>query len=561
MPDEACRGVLLSDFNIANLGGCLDGEPGEPRVETHVAPYGQALPILANLDHDVWRTAPAFAVVWTRPEHVVESYRRLLLDEAAGSETVFGEVGEYADLLKSLAARIPTVLVPTWTASEAGGGLGMLDMRPGRGRAQMLARMNIALADACAGQGNIYILDAGRWLQNAGPAAFSPTLWYMAKVPFGPEVFREAARSIKAALRGLAGGARKLVILDLDDTLWGGIVGEVGWNGLRLGGHDPVGEAYADFQGALKGLRRRGILLAIASKNEENTALEAIRRHPDMVLREEDFVDWRINWTDKAQNVDDLITALNLGRGAAVFIDDHPAERERVREALPEVLVPEWPRDPALFRSALLTLRCFDVPGFSREDGVRTEMYSAERRREALRSRVGSVEDWLQSLGMKVTVEPLNPGNLTRTAQLLNKTNQMNLSTRRMTEPDLTAWAARPGNALLTFRVADKFGDAGLTGILGLESTDGVLSVADFVLSCRVMGRKVEETMLALAVEHARSLGLARIVAVHRATERNLPCLRFFEQSGLKREGAGTFFWPAAEPYPIPTTIQLERRS
>jgi FkbH-like protein len=559
MPDGPRRGVLLSDFNIANLGGYLDGDPDEPQVEAHVAPYGQAVPILANPDHDVWRPLPAFAVVWTRPGNVIESYGRMLRDEEADPHALLAEVGEYAGLLNALAGRVPTVFVPTWTASEAGGGLGMLDMRPGPGRAHMLARMNLALADACAAQANIYILDAGRWLQGAGRAAFSPTLWYMAKVPFGPEVFRQAARSIKAALRGLAGGARKLVILDLDDTLWGGIVGEVGWNGLRLGGHDPVGEAYADFQAALKGLRRRGILLAIASKNEENVALEAIRRHPDMVLREEDFVDWRINWTDKAQNVDDLITGLNLGRSAAVFIDDHPAERARVREALPEVLVPEWPQDPALFRSALLNLRCFDVPSLSREDSVRTEMYSAERRREALRTRIGSVQDWLQSLGMRVTVEPLNSGNLTRTAQLLNKTNQMNLATRRLTEPELTAWAARPGNALLTFRVADKFGDAGLTGILGLEVADGALLVADFVLSCRVMGRRVEETMLAIAVEHARVLGLPRIFAVHRPTERNVPCLRFFEQSGLKREGVGIFFWPTADPYPVPVTIALER--
>src|SRR5262245_56424709 len=378
MPDDTRRGVLLSDFNIANLGGYLDGDPEEPRVVAHVAPYGQAVPLLANPEHDAWRPLPAFAVVWTRPENVVESYRRFLRDDAVDADTVLGEVNGYAALLKALATRIPTVIVPSWTAFESTEGLGMLDMRPGPGRAQMLARMNVGLADACATQPDIYILDAGRWLQGAGRAAFSPTLWYMAKVPFGPEVFREAARSIKAALRGLAGGARKLVILDLDDTLWGGIVGEVGWNGLRLGGHDPVGEAYADFQSALKGLRHRGILLAIASKNEEDVALAAIRRHPDMVLHEEDFVDWRIHWIDKAQNVQELIAGLNLGRSAAVFIDDHPAERARVREALPEVLVPEWPEDPALFRSALLTLRCFDVPSLSREDSIRTEMYSAE---------------------------------------------------------------------------------------------------------------------------------------------------------------------------------------
>src|SRR5262249_44027937 len=225
---------------------------------------------------------------------------------------------------------------------------------------------------------------------------------------FHSDVFVEAARDIKAALAGLGGAARKVVILDLDDTLWGGIVGDVGWQGLRLGGHDSVGEAFVDFQRHLKALTRRGILLAIASKNEEPVALEAIGSHPEMVLRAEDFAARRINWKDKAQNIVDLMADLNLGLQSAVFIDDNPVERARVREALPEVFVPDWPEARLLYSSTLVGLRCFDAPAISREDAERSRMYAAERQREDLKKQVQSIDAWLRSLETRARVEPLS---------------------------------------------------------------------------------------------------------------------------------------------------------
>ena len=200
---------------------------------------------------------------------------------------------------------------------------------------------------------------------------------------------REAAADIRAAFVGLRGAAKKLLVLDLDDTLWGGIVGDAGWENLRLGGHDPQGESFADFQRAIKNLKRRGVVLALVSKNEESVALEAIRNHPEMVLKEDDFVGWRINWTDKARNIAELATELNLGLQSVVFIDDNPVERARVREALPEVFVPEWPEDKLLYASAFGQLRCFDAPPsverISSERGCTRKSASAttSRRRSA----------------------------------------------------------------------------------------------------------------------------------------------------------------------------------
>jgi FkbH-like protein len=378
-------------------------------------------------------------------------------------------------------------------------------------------------------------------------------------VAFGDAVLAEAARDIKAALRGLSGGARKLVVLDLDDTLWGGIVGDVGWQALRLGGHDPVGEALVAFQKELKELTRRGVILAVVSKNEESTALEAMRSHPEMVLKPEDLVAWRINWQDKARNIAELVAELNLGLQSVVFIDDNPVERARVRETLPEVLVPEWPEDKLLYPSAFAQLRCFDVPAVSKEDAERTQLYASERSRQTLMDQVGSLDDWLLKLEIKVTAEPLNPTNLARTAQLLNKTNQMNLATRRLTEPELTAWAAGAGRALWAVSVADRFGDAGLTGIVSVEAKDGACRVVDYVLSCRVMGRKVEETMVHLAIESARALGASTLEARLLPTKKNKPCLDFWKRSGLEAPEAELFRW-SGTAYPLPSCINLDWR-
>jgi HAD superfamily phosphatase (TIGR01681 family) len=234
---------------------------------------------------------------------------------------------------------------------------------------------------------NVYVMNAQRWLEATATRGRSMAKgWYLGKVPFSGETFAEVARDLKAAARALTGHTRKLLVLDLDDTLWGGIVGDIGWENLQLGGHDAVGEAFVDFQHAVKALTARGIVLGIVSKNTERVALDAIDTHPQMVLRRTDFVGWRINWQDKAQNIADLAAELHLGLQSVVFIDDNPVERARVRDALPEVFVPDWPEDKLLYTERFLGLRCFDAPAISREDAERTALYAAERERGAVRA-------------------------------------------------------------------------------------------------------------------------------------------------------------------------------
>jgi len=560
MSEARLTGLLISDFTADNLRAVLARDEAEPAVELRSAPFASVVPTLAA-DGGAWEGAE-FAVVWTRPEEVVPSFGQVLRFQEVEEARITAEVDAFADLLLQAAGRVRFTLVPAWVKRRSHRGLGLLELGHPRGVTRTLDRMNARLAERLDGS-SVHLLDARPWFEAAGAGGHDPRLWYMAKNPYGPRVYLEAATDLKAALRALTGRARKLVVVDLDDTMWGGILGEVGWQGLKLGGHDPIGEAHAEFQRALKALTHRGVILALASKNDEATALEAIRSHPEMVLRLEDFAGWRINWEDKARNIADLVASLNLGLDAAVFLDDNPAERGRVREALPQVMVPEWPTSPLLYASTLESLPWFDTAQLSMEDAERARLYSAERERSQLRDSLGSLDSWLRTLEIRIQVEPLNDANRQRAAQLLNKTNQMNLSTRRLTEAELVEWASAEGNRFWTFRMSDRFSDSGLTGLLGvtLEDDGATLRIVDWVLSCRVMGRRMEETMLHVAVEHARALGADRVVAEHRPTERNRPCLEFWQtKSGFDASGEGhTFLWEVEKAYPAPAAVTLEQ--
>lgn len=560
MKTQEHKCVIISSFNVSNLIGYIRNNNDLPRVDPVAAPFGQVIPTLMREDLECWKDEPYLALVWTRAEDVIESFGAFVQQRDVPIEKIFQDVDDFCSVLMGIDGRVKFVLVPTWVNPPYDRGFGMLDMRTGIGTSNALMRMNLRVAEKLEMKPNFFLLDTQRWMNNAGKTAVNPKLWYMGKIAFGNDVFIEAVKDIKAALRGLCGHSRKLIILDLDDTLWGGIVGDVGWENIRLGGHDHFGEAFVDFQRALKALTNRGILLGIVSKNEEAIALEAIDSHPEMVLRLDNFAGWRINWQDKAQNLVDLVSDLNLGLQSVIFIDDNPVERARIKEALPEVYVPEWPKDKMLYKSTLLGLRCFDVPSMTTEDLGRTRMYVSEGKRKNLRKKVGSLSQWLAGLGTKVKVDELNETNLQRATQLFNKTNQMNLSTRRMSESELADWLEGANRKMWTFRVSDKVGDSGLTGIASLEIAENVGRIVDFILSCRVMGRKVEEAMLSEVLRYAQSIKLDEVYAEYVPTSKNKPCLNFFRNCDLElNQKENRFFWDLENAYLPPNHIEILR--
>ncbi len=553
--------LLVSSFNLTNLAALLSNDQGWPLVRAISAPFGQVMQVLLEPDREPWTETTQGVVVWTSPESVSPSYKRLLGGEEGDPEELMHEVDEFWNSLKAIPSHVNYIFVPSWVVGPFENRMGLLDMDLRHGVSLALMRMNLRLVEDLQNDSRIFVLDAARWVAVHGESSFSQRLWYMSKTPFGLEFLKTAAGEIKAALRALTGRAKKLLLVDLDDTLWGGAVGDLGWQSIRLGGHDPIGEAFKDFQLGLKALKRRGVLLGVVSKNEENTALEALRLNPEMALRQDDFAGWRIIWQDKAQSIVDLAAELNLGLQSVVFLDDNPMERARVREALPDVLVPELPANPMEFKAALQQLRCFDTPMISSEDQTRTGMYVSERQRRAAQAHVSSLDQWLESLQMEVVAEPLSETNLDRATQLFNKTNQMNLSTRRLTKQELWDWSLENGNSMLVFRVSDKFGDYGLVGIASFRLGSGSQTdarIVDFILSCRVMGRKVEETMLHVLAVSAKAVRAKFLYAEYLPTPRNQPCLAFLRGSGLtNRDEAAAFAWNLRQDYVKPSAVTL----
>lgn len=519
-----------------------------------VAPFGQVFPALLQPAH---ASATDFALVWTSPEKTVPTFADALNGMAVPEDRLLAEVRQFGHCLRDSCQHFRAVFVVSWTLPLFRRGNGILSLK-GQGLRRLLLKMNLTLAEELEHASSVYLLDGQRWMEAAGKNACSPKLWYLTKTPFHAEVFRRATSDVKAAICAVVEGPKKLVVVDLDDTLWGGVVGDLGWQNLKLGGHDYLGEAYVDFQSALKSLRNQGVLLAIASKNEESVALEALAKHPEMVLRPEDFTAYRINWNDKAANIAELAAELNLGLQSVVFVDDNPVERARVREALPEVYVPDWPEDKTLFASRLLELDCFDSAYITPEDALRNQAYATEKQRAFSRKTVSSAEEWLLSLDTEVAVEEFGEGNRVRVVQLLNKTNQMNLTTRRVSEQELQAWLKQGDRKLWAFRVKDKFGDSGLTGVLSLEVDADRGLITDFVLSCRVMGRHVENAMVAFAAKCCAGRGIRELRANYLPTPKNKPCLKFWSSSGFLFEPAeNRFTWRLTEPYAFPEGIKI----
>ncbi len=543
------KGILISDFTINNLKGYLSNSNSEPRIESILAPFNQVQQVLLDTQLECWAAKPDFAIIWCLPERIIPSFGK------GSIETVLQETDEFIDLLKPLHQRVKFTLIASF-AIDPGRFNGLTALKSKTGIENILMQMNLRMIEKLNESQGFYLLDSQRWIASSGTLAFQPKLWYLSKNPFHNSVFEKAAEEIQSSVRGILGLSKKMIIVDLDDTLWGGILGDIGWENLILGGHDALGEAYVDFQRELKILADKGILIAIVSKNEEKTALAAIEKHPEMILRKKNIAAWRINWEDKAKNITELVKELRLGLDSVVFIDDNPVERARVSESLPDIFVPEMPADKLFYPAFLRSLNCFNKPFISQEDRNRNLLYAEEKNRTENRNSFQSLDEWLSGIGIKIKAERVSKKNSQRVTQLLNKTNQLNLRTRRMTEQEILDWDASSDNFMWAFSTSDRFGDAGLTGIISISVKGETAFIADFILSCRVIGRKTEETMLGFANLQAIKNKCLFLKAEYLPTDKNNPCFLFFKGSGMRRKD-NTFTWDCTAEFKIPPYIHF----
>lgn len=426
--------------------------------------------------------------------------------------------------------------------------MGLSDSQNESGQIEIVCELNKMLKSALRKNGNAYYVDMTECQRRLGIEAFyDPRLWHLSKAPYSNKALKAIALQDFKFLRAFKGKNKKCLVLDCDNTLWGGIFGEDGLSGIKLSNSYP-GNIYVAFQRKILSLFHRGVILTLCSKNNADDVWQVFSDHPDMVLRKEHFAAARINWNDKAANIRELAEELNIGLESMVFVDDSPFEIERVRLALPEVLTVQVPKSgPLPVANLLFEDGWFDSLEISEEDRNRGAMYRAESDRRTLRTCMTSMENYLRSLKMVADLRLADDFSIPRIAQLTQRTNQFNMTTQRYSSPDIHKYCEDDLHDVITLRVSDRFGDLGIVGTCILVYNERVASIDTFLLSCRAFGRKAEDLLFHQALRMAKERGCHRIEGEYKATPKNNLVCNFYSERGFTSLGedvqdGGTLF-------------------
>ena len=416
---------------------------------------------------------------------------------------------------------------------------GGFDVRHAGTVRSMIGELNRRIVDLAAQTGS-YLLDVASLAERVGTDAwFDPVQWASYKLPFRADLHPLYADVVGRLIGAIRGRSRKCLVLDLDNTLWGGVIGDDGLEGIQIGQGSATGEAFLAVQQMARELRARGVFLAVSSKNDETVARRPFRDHPDMILRESDISVFQANWLDKSNNLEAIAKALNIGLDALVLLDDNPAERAQMRAALPEVATPELPSDPSWYPRYLLAAGYFESTAFSAEDRLRVVSIETNAKRAEALAKSRDLGDYLAALEMKISFAPFDRQGRERITQLINKTNQFNLTNRRYTLDEVAAVQADANAWGLQVRLADKFGEFGMIAVVICRgSAEDVWEIDTWLMSCRVLGRGVEEAMLNEVVREATARGVRRLEGVYRPSAKNGMVSDFYSKLGFVSAGA-----------------------
>jgi FkbH-like protein len=539
-PRRTARLAVLGSYTTAHLLPVLRLAAWRLgiRLETWEAPYAQHRQAILDPSSPLWAFAPEVVLL-----AVHAGALELPGYSAAPGEAVEAEVARWTGLWEAVARRAGArVIQHTFVPPEAAP-MGHLGVRLPGSRHAMVRAVNARLGERAGTAAAL--VDCERLAALVGTSRwFEPRYWYASKHAVALGAVPLLARHTAAVLAAELGLGRKCVVLDLDNTLWGGVIGEDGLAGIALG-EGPAGEAYADFQEYLLALKARGIILAVCSKNDEAAAREPFEKHPGMRIRLDDVAAFVANWEPKPDNLRRIARQLDLGLDALVFVDDNPVECEAVRRFVPEVDVVALPPDPADYVRAMSRYLLLEASAFTAEDAARTEQYRARAAVAALEERTGSLDGFLRSLAMRAVVRPFDEARLPRIAQLIGKTNQFNVTTRRHGVAQLRAFMADPRCVHLALRLRDRFADHGLVAVLIARAEGERLDIDTWLMSCRVIGRTAEAAMLSELCAAAARRGCRVLRGTYVPTAKNGMVADVFERHGFVRTGAeqGTTTW------------------
>jgi len=529
---------------------------------TYVADYNQYNQEILNQDSELYKFKPdiTFLILDTRHilgEHFFSSYSIARNDRKEIADTKHKEIQNVCSVFKKNSDSklvVTSLQIPNYSpyGISEGEEYGLKDI---------VYKINDKLFNEFQqfAEEKVFIYDFNGFVSKFGENnIFDYKQFFSGDIKISIEYIPKFINELMGYVYAVTGTSKKCIVLDLDNTLWGGIIGEEGFDNIKLG-DNPVGRSFVEFQKRLLALNKRGIILAINSKNNFDDAIEVIQKHPNMILKEENFACVKINWDDKVVNLQEIAKELNIGLDSIVFFDDDPINQEYVKESLPGVLVIDLPKDSSQYPQIITEMKEFDVLKITEEDTKRSDMYLGQKKRKELENKVGDFNEFLKQMNIEVNVEKANSFSIPRISQLTLKTNQFNLTTKRYQEEEVSKFSSSSDKIVECVKVSDKFGDNGITGVYIIDKkNDDEWIIDTFLLSCRIMGRGVEDTMLSQIIKKAKSEEVKTVKGKFISTNKNKPAENFYSKHGFKKNDE---YWTfhINEEIKTPEHIKLRR--
>ena len=537
--DKKLKVAILSSFTINGLDEILRVKCSEIGInyQSYLGGYNQYNQEFLNPESDYYKFSSdiTFLIIDIRsflgdhfhyPYNISNNERKLLVKEKISHlENIIQNFEKYS----SSKLVITNFNIPHYSPN------GIIETKSEFGFHEMIEELNKSLRHISKTHNSVYVYDFNQFVSKHGEKnVFDYRQYHIGDIQIALNFMPFFGYDLMGYIKPISGTNRKCIVLDLDNTLWGGIVGEDGFDGIELG-HTSNGKAFVDFQKELLSLWNHGTILAINSKNNFDDAMKVIQDHPDMILREKNFASIKINWNDKAENLKQIADEINIGLDSIIFFDDDKINQERIKQEFPEVLTIELPDDPSQFSPILKELNDFNVLQRTDEDSKRGKMYAQQRERKEFEKSISSLDDFLKQLDIKIKIKKSNEFLIPRISQLTLKTNQFNLTTRRYQEEEIRNFSNNTKFIVGCAQVLDKFGDNGITGVYIINKNEKSWLIDTFLLSCRIMGRGVENAILSQILIDAKTNGIEEIHAEFIQTQKNQPAENFLADFGFKK--------------------------
>jgi len=541
------RIAILGGFTLNGLEETMRVKCDEKKIQctTYVSGYNQYNQEIIDEKSQLYKFSPdiTFLIIDCRNVFGELFLNPYSISAEERKQFVQTKSDEIINLAKTLVKKSNSKLIISNFSIPSYSPIGINETREEFGLHDMVRSLNQNIKIGLRLEPEIFIYDLNSFVSKFGEHnVFNYKQFFYGDIRISLDYIPYLAQELMGYVTAVLGLIKKCIVLDLDNTLWGGIVGEDGFEGIKLG-DDPIGRAYVEFQYNLQALNQRGILLAINSKNNFDDAIQVIKEHPNMILKEDNFACVRINWNDKVANMKEISDELNIGLDSMVFVDDDPVNIEYVKSNIPEVVSIQMPADNCHNNSSHLKsiASLFHVLKITDEDKARNKMYLEQKKRTEFKTQVGNLENFLKQLNISVDIKIADDFTIPRISQLTLKTNQFNLTTRRYQEADIRKFSQDSKKIVGCVQIKDKFGDNGITGAYIVnKDNEQQWTIDTFLLSCRVIGRGVEDGILANIIEKARRDGISQVRGEYIKTKKNQPAENFFANFGFKKEGD---FW------------------